>query len=399
MASGYVVRCNGKGGVTYRVRVDAGPDPTTGKRQQPYLPERFATEREAERRLRAWLRDAEQGRVARPTKMTVRDLCIEWLDGAARQRVRDTTLEDYEATVRVHVLPRLGNEPIQKLTTAAIQHAYTQMMRDGHRERVRALFVARLRSALKYAVRMQYLTYNPAEGVEVIPGDRREMQVWTADQAQRFLRVAKDHPYQPFWELALTTGMRRGEILALRWAEVDLAGETLSVRRSVGPLRGRPHFDEPKNGRARVIDLDAATVALLRGHRAHQNERRLCLADAWQDQDLVCASSVGTPINPNNITRAYDDLVTLAGVPRIRVHDLRHTAATLMLQAGIPIKVVSERLGHATITITLNLYAHVLPGMQKQAAETLGQLLRGTGPDTASQGQPERQHSHGDMPS
>jgi len=161
-------------------------------------------------------------------------------------------------------------------------------------------------------------------------------------------------------------------LLALRWGDLDLERGALAVRRSVDQYG---EVNAPKSGKARTIDLDGACVAALHAHRIAQAAWRLQLGTAWADGDLVFASEVGTALVHRNLYRVLVRLQAEAGVPAIRFHDLRHSSASLMLAAGIPIKVVSERLGHASVTITLDIYAHVLPGMGKQAAQTLGRLL------------------------
>jgi integrase len=341
----------------------------------PYWPETYPTERAAKRKQTELLASAHKGQQADPNRMTVRELMLEWLEGESRRRVRPTTLEDYEAQVRLHVLPALGNARVHSLTTPILQRYYDGLLAAGKSRRLAQVALQRLRSALSYAVHMQYVPYNAATEVRIVAPERKEMKVWTPEQAGRFLEVARHHAYHPLWDLALNTGMRRGELLGLRWDDIDLERATLAIRRTVEPVRGGLTVQRPKNGRERLIELDATGVAILREHRARQGERRLKLGDAWEDPDIVLATNIGTYITPTNVTRAFIDLVARAGVERIRVHDLRHTAATLMLLAGTPIKVVSERLGHASIQITLDYYAHLLPAMQRESAEKVRQLL------------------------
>lgn len=370
---------DGAKGTVWRLRLDKGRDPVTGKRDMPYWPETYPTERAAKRKQAELLANANKGQQADPNRMVVRELMLEWLEGESRRKVRPTTLEDYEAQVRLHVLPALGNARVQSLTTPILQRYYDGLLAAGKSRRLAQVALQRMRSALSYAVHMQYVPYNAATEVRVLAPERKEMKVWAPEQAGRFLDVARHHAYHPLWDLALNTGMRRGELLGLRWDDIDLERATLAIRRTVEPVRGGLTVQRPKNGRERLIELDATGVAILREHRARQGERRDKLGDTWEDPEIVLATNVGTYVTPTNVTRAFIDLVARAGVERIRVHDLRHTAATLMLLAGTPIKVVSERLGHASIQITLDYYAHLLPAMQRESAEKVRRLLAGVG--------------------
>jgi integrase len=196
---------------------------------------------------------------------------------------------------------------------------------------------------------------------------------------RHFLDVARDDGYNPIWLIALHTGMRRGELLGLRWQDVDPTKGVLHVRQFVTPHRSTWHIGEPKTASGRrTIVLDAACVTALREHRTRQNERRLA-GEVWQDYDLVFASEVGTPIDPNNLYHRFLKLVKQAGVPRIPFHGLRHSHATLLMKQGIHPKVASERLGHADISITLQTYSHMLPAMQREAADVFAAAMDGRG--------------------
>jgi integrase len=195
------------------------------------------------------------------------------------------------------------------------------------------------------------------------------MQTWSAEEAQAFLAVADQSGHGPLWLLALTTGLRRGELLGLRWKDVDLEHGVLHVRQTVIALRGHAAFSQPKTPRSRrsAALLDPVTLAL-REHKRRQNAPRLALGATWQDHDLVFCTGLDTPINPDNLKRDYERLIALAGVPRIRIHDVRHTFTTHALAGGANVKAVSEAIGHADISITLRTYAHVLPEQRREVA-------------------------------
>jgi integrase len=204
------------------------------------------------------------------------------------------------------------------------------------------------------------------------------MTVWTAQEARRFLQGIKDDPLRALWTLALTTGMRRGELLGLKWTDVDLESARLSVRRSLAVVDGGPVESEPKTRRGRrSISLDESTVALLRQHRAEQAAQRLALGKPFTGGEYIFVSPDGHPIHPDTVTKRSQVLARRAKLPRIRFHDLRHTHATLALQAGVHPKVVSERLGHASTVITLDTYSHAVPALEEEAAARIASLLSG----------------------
>jgi integrase len=202
------------------------------------------------------------------------------------------------------------------------------------------------------------------------------MRAWTAAEARRFLEHVADDRLYAMWALFLATGLRRGEIAGLRWADVDLDRANPSVRRSRVSVAWHVHDSEPKTRASRrAVSLDARVVAILRAHRRHQLEERLAWGAAWIDSGYVFTRENGEPLHPETIATSFPSLVAGAGVSKIRLHDLRHTSASLALAAGIHPKIVCERLGHSSIAITLDLYSHVAPGLQAEAADKLGRVI------------------------
>jgi integrase len=227
------------------------------------------------------------------------------------------------------------------------------------------------------------LPRNVAAGVKAPPGKAQERATWTREQARTFLAVAGGDTYDPFWLLLLSTGLRRGEALGLRWRDLDLDQGMLSVRQSIVILAGkesekaRPVIQEPKSQAAkRTIDLDPATVTALRSHKDRQAFQRW-VTTFWENHDLVFCTGNGRILNPNNVLRNFDAIVERADVPRTWLHDLRHTHATLLLLDGVPVTLVSKRLGHAKVSITLDTYSHILPGFEHRAVESIGAALFG----------------------
>jgi integrase len=378
MITGHLEQARASNGKPYwRIRLDYGPDQITGKRSQPRLPGRYADERTAKRKMAEVVHEANHGPRIVPSKRTVQAVVNDWLDNEASVSVREKTIRDYRSVCKLHVIPHVGHIPVQELTTASVQAFRAKLLAAGHSHFVAGKATLHLHQAMAYAVRQGYLSHNPAGNLRRLKAPRREMKVWTAEQAAAFLTVAGDATYNPLWLIALSTGMRLGELRGLGWQDIDWARSVLSVRRSIDQYSTE---NDPKSGSARTIDLDATCLQALKELRARQNPDRLKLGEAWKHADLVFASSSGNYLQARSIYRVKERLESASGVPAIRFHDLRHTAATLMLQAGIPVKVVSERLGHANATITLNLYAHVLPNMQRAAADMLGLVLAGRGP-------------------
>jgi integrase len=270
------------------------------------------------------------------------------------------------------------------LTPSNLSGFYRALLTDARRDgqglapkTVRNIH-AMLHRALKDAVRLGYLVRNVADVVTPPRGASPEMQVWTPEQLRAFLAHVRHDRLYALWLLVVTTGMRRAELAGLRWVDVDLAAARLSPRRPRVAVNYVVHESEPKTRMGkRSLALDPATVAALREHQSRQQQERANVGSAWIDSGLVFARPDGSPIHPDLITDWFRRLARDAGLPPIRLHDVRHSYATAALAAGIPAKVVSERLGHATIAITLDTYSHVIPGMDAQAVNAVASLILG----------------------
>jgi len=242
-----------------------------------------------------------------------------------------------------------------------------------------------LREALQHAVEWGMIVRNVADATKPPRAVRPQVQVWDSEEVGRFLRAAVLEPHNPLWLVAIMTGLRRGELLALRWSDVDLHAGVLHIRHTLTVTTGIRALTPPKtkSGR-RTIPLPPTCLAALREHRSRQLEARLS-APEWIERDAVFTASNGEWLDPGNLSRMFTRLVIAAGVKRIRFHDMRHTSATLLLKQGVNPKVVSERLGHANIAITLDTYSHVLPSMQREAADALEAVLFGGAADAVKQ--------------
>jgi len=374
MARGSIQKLETEDGRRYKVIVDLGIDPVTGKRRQGT--KRFNTKAEAQKGLTAWLADIDKGTAVNKSRMTVAELLRYWLETDATHNVRLGTLHGYEYTITHYIIPELGAMPVQSLTPATVQQFYSNQLAAGIGPRTVQLCHLRLTQALKMAVRMGLVARNVAEYTKPPRVVSKEMHVWTKEQAQQFLAAARQSVYGPIWLLSLATGMRKGELLGLRWQDVDFTANTVAVVQTVGLLRGATVIGTPKSKSSRrTITVQVPVMTALREHRARQNEHRLSLGTEWNDHDLVFSAANGKPINPNNLTRDYDRWVKVSGVPRIRVHDQRHTSVSIALQMGANIKAVSQRVGHAKTSITMDIYAHTIAEQHQEVADKLDAAL------------------------
>jgi len=373
-----------KRGATWTIVYDIGRDPETGRRRQRWQ-SGFGTKRDAERSLVDVLGRLDIGSYVEPTKQTVADfLRDEWLPTIAPQ-LKISTYASYRANLLNHVVPRIGGRRLRDLSPGLLNNLYAELLKEGRldgqgglsRKTVKYIHTT-LQRALSDAVRWQKLARNPATDASPPKVEDTSMTrtVWSASQLRKFLEsLAGDPIYAPCF-LAAMTGMRRGEVLGLRWQDVDFPNETLSIQQSLISVEYQLQFTTPKTRRARrVVALDERTLAVLKGHRKAQIEEKLRFQTADQGHNLVFRTWDGEPIHPDAFSKAFNKRVAATQIPRIRFHDLRHTHATLLLQAGTNPKVVSERLGHSTVSITLDTYSHVIPSLQEDAAKRASELV------------------------
>lgn len=336
--------------------------------------------READALLAKALRELDTDTFAEPTELTADAFFERWLETVARHKVRPVTLDSYRDALRLHVRPVLGGKRLDRVTSQDVQKAVSAMVDRGLSPATIRRARNVLSAAFKQAVRWRLLQRNPVDDVDVPRQVRREMHAMNLDEARAFLAVTDQGPHAVLFAFALATGMRPGEYLALRWADLDLERGTASVQRSLGrPRKGGGYaFDEPKTASSRrQVPLPAPLVRQLRAQRRTVVAARLRVGEAWRDLDLVFPGPLGEPLHEHNLyARDYKAALAAAGLPStFRLYDLRHTCATLMLLAGENPKVVAERLGHGDVALTLAVYSHALPGIQREAAERLGAAL------------------------
>lgn len=314
------------------------------------------------------------------SSVTVNEYLDKWLLVAAKPRLKERTYEDYGQYLKRYIRPRIGKLKLSKLKPLDIQGIYTWMLENKLSPRTVRFAHAILSSALKQAVKWQIIPSNPATMVDLPQNHRKEMKALSPKEAKQFLDAAKKDKWFVIFSLAISTGMRPEEYLGLQWKDIDLEKGTAIVQRALVWKRkgGGWSLQEPKTSQSRrMIPLPTSVVSELKRHRKKQLEERIGLGAAYQNFDFVFATEIGTPILTSNLTRRhFKPILKDAELPEnIRLYDLRHSCATLLLAAGENPKVVSERLGHATIVLTLDTYSHVLPSMQQSATAKLEDLL------------------------
>jgi integrase len=309
--------------------------------------------------------------------LTVGEYLNSWLKGSVRGSVRQSTFDRYEIAVRVHIKPALGRVKLKKLSPAHVAGFYQDRLAAGSAPAsVNKLHVT-LRKALDQAVKWHMVPRNVAEAVKAPRPAPPEMRTLSAEETRKLIEVARGDKLGALYMLAVHTGMRQGELLALKWQDVDLENAKLSVRRTLTMSNGRILLGELKTKKSRrTIRLTDAAIQALHEHLARQLEGMERLGDAYRDEGLIFASQVGTPINPTNLRRrSFAALLRRANLPKIRFHDLRHTCATLLLSRNVHPKYVQELLGHANIAITLDTYSHVIPGMGDHAMRAMEDVM------------------------
>jgi integrase len=328
----------------------------------------------AEKLTRA-MADRDSGLIFDAGKVTVGDYLDRWLADTVKGTVRTSTYERNEEIVRLHIKPSLGQVGLKKLTPAHVRGLYSEKLDSGLAPATVRRIHSTLHKALSQAVSDGIVPRNAAYVKAPRPAPE-EIRPLSEDEARAFLDAARQtgERFEALYVLAITTGLRRGELLGLRWDDADLEFGTLRVGRALVREGGRHTLGETKTRRGRrQINLTPRTVNALKKHRKKQLEEKMKLAGLYKDHGLIFASGVGTPVNPENLVkRSFKPLLKKAGLPEIRFHDLRHTCATLLLSRGVHPKLVQELLGHATIAMTLDTYSHYLPSMGDQAAGAMG---------------------------
>lgn len=298
---------------------------------------------------------------------------------SVKSTLRYNTWKQYSQIVRDHILPKLGKTKIIDLRPDLIQSLYDSKVQEGVGLRTIQLTHAVLRRFLNRAVKLGLLPNNPSDVTSPPKPRQKEMQILNDSQVYQLIITAKEIQIRnlALYQLAITTGMRQGELLGLKWQDVDWEKKTLHIQRQLryGSNDGSVFSQLKTRASARTIIIGTETLSLLKEHQQRQFYEITRMGKRWRDHDLVFPSTVGTPFNPHNLIKQYKSLLNKAGLPAIRFHDLRHTAASLMLNHGIPVLIVSKRLGHAKPSITLDIYGHLIPSMQERVAQIMDEVI------------------------
>jgi integrase len=357
-------------------------DPQTGKRRRKWHSFK-GTKREAQVECARLIGEHKAGKVnLAPKKTTVAEFLNRWLDHM-RAQLTPHSYERYEGVITKNIIPAIGNVALAKLQPPAISQAYAKALKSGRRDGTgglspkTVLFMHRLlHQALAQAVRWELLGKNPAAAVEPPKIERRQMAALDTNAAAAMVEASRGTTMFIVVLLGVMLGLRRGEIAALHWRAIDLELGTLAVVLNAEQTRQGVREKPPKNGKGRSVELPALVVEELRRYRAQQAEHLLRLGVRLNDDHHVVMREDGLPYLPRSLTQIFQRFLRSQKLQRIRLHDLRHTHATLLLKGGVHPKIAQERLGHSSIAITLDLYSHVLPGMQREAANMLDQAMR-----------------------
>jgi integrase len=363
-----------------------------GKRKTLYA----KTYKEAQEKLRKALYDQQQGTLITAPQQTVAQFLTDWLENTQKQSVRPRTFERYEEIVRLHILPVLGQHKLQNLSAQHIQAFYTKKSNEGFSALTVISFHNLLHKALDTAVKWNLVARNMCKLVDPPRRQRFEVTPLTLEQIQKLLSAVEGHRLEALFKLALATGMRRGEIMGLKWQDIDFEKGKLQVRRVLSripsKMPGKGYEEaEPKTQKSRrAIIIASFALTSLKEHRANQAEEKKKAGINWQEHDYVFCTPLGTHLNPTrDVLDQLKVFLKRADLPDIRFHDLRHSAATLLLSLGVHPKVVQEILGHSQISMTLDIYSRVMPSMHEDAMNKLNEAVgkSSLGKDESADGQ------------
>lgn len=364
-----------KDGISWLYEVTVKTDPITNKRTRKKK-RGFKTKREAEKALAALITTVDSGTYIEPSTMLFEEYLHEWFQ-TKQSQIGKQTSKNYESNIRHHIVPYLGKYPLSMLNTLIIQKFINSLIDKGLSNATIKKIYNILNNVIQKAFNLELISKNIVSMVELPQVVRIEMKVWNIDEVKLFLKAAEESRYFIAFHLAITTGVRQGELLGLRWKDVDLERGTIHIRQTLSH-DGKEFLAGAKTASGiRPISLLSETINTLKKHKTAIAKEKLKAGTDYIDNDLVVCTCFGTVLTPRNLTRTFKGLIEKANVPTIRFHDLRHTHATSLLIEGIHPKIVAERLGHSRVSMTLDIYSHVLPNMQKEAAEKLNKSLFG----------------------
>lgn len=370
-----------KRGSKWSFSIDVGRDPGTGKRKQRTL-SGFKTKKEAEKACAEMIAEIENGQYVSESKEIYSKYLLDYMNNVARHAMRPAGFINQMYKVNKHILPTLGQMKLKEIKPMHIQNFYGQKLDEGFAPASIHSLHAIISKSLRQAKVWGLVQENAASSVSLPRIQKKQLKTWDLDEINKFLhavskRTGQCEKFYIVYVLAIHSGMRKGEILGLQWKDCDLETGYIRIQRTLSKTPGKLFFQQPKTAQSiRTIKLPDFALQILNAHKIKQKAMRLRLGEAYQDLDLVAANFDGGMITPSEVGHDFKKACEYAGVPKIRFHDLRHTHATILLQLGENPKVVSERLGHGNITVTLGTYSHVLPTMQENLAKNFDDALK-----------------------
>ena len=366
---------------SYTIVINLGTHPQTGKRRQQWVTVK-GTKKDAERRLSELLNQLDSGTFVKPGKITVGEYLQQWLADYAELNCSPKTIESYRQLINSHLIPELGNIKLVELEARHLQPMYTKKKDSGLSARTIRYLYNLMSQVLDYAMKQGILSRNVAQNTEPPRIEHKELNTIRPEQINTFLEAAKQTPHYALFYLLLHTGLRRGEALALKWKHVDMGLASLgiqaylSVTQSLGKVNGKTYVKEPKTGAGkRRVALSPSSILVLRQHKAEQQRLFSSLGNTLTEDDCIFCHYDRTPLDPSTVSHAFGGVLRQAGLPPMPLHGLRHSHATLLLQAGTHPRVVMERLGHSSIRVTLDTYSHVVGGLQELAAQKFDDFI------------------------
>lgn len=363
-----------KEGNSWYFVIELGKDQLTGKRIQKKK-RGFKTKKEAQNAFAETLNEINKGTYVQPSKVLYKDFLNEWFIDK-KTKIMPSTYSTYKWLIEKYIIAYLGNVELSKLTPMIIQKFYNDLSNDGNIVPENIIKIHSLiNSSLKRAERWGILSRNVATLVDPPKSVKKEVEVWTVEEVKKFLGIAvHDRLYIAFL-LAVTTGMRQGEILGLRWKDINSVDKSISVIQTLSHDGKTLKAGSKTKAGTRKIHLPYETLQYLEKHKRITDIEKEQNSPLYADNDLIVCTSIGTPVIPRNLMRTFYRLIKSADLKKIRFHDIRHTHATLLLMQGVNPKIVAERLGHVDIRLTLDTYSHLLPSMQLESATKFGELL------------------------
>ena len=368
----------------WEITIDIGRDAATGKRLR-HFETINGIKKDAQHRLAELLINIEQGTyIKQPRKLTVAAWLLQWLDGYVASNLSPKTNESYQHELRHYIIPRLGGIRLNELRPHHIQDYIAEVLSGGRRRSTGGLshrtvqyHYRILSKALDDAIKMGLMTVNPCKGVSPPRPARHDIPALGPDNLVKLMEAIRQSSYYLYYHTLLLTGLRRSELLALKWRDLDLDLACVHVAHSLHRLDdGNIIIKEPKTSSSRrPVDLPPSLALLLRQHMVDQEAQRVLLGSNLNDDDFIFSHADGSPLYPTTVTHTFSKVAKRAGLSYLRLHDLRHIHATMLLKTGAHPRIVQERLGHSSIATTLDIYSHTVPGMQKAAAERLDTLL------------------------